>query len=159
MTEAAVIEALQARLQRLEDLAEIQQLIASYGPMVDCGDGDGVAALWQDDGVYEVAGIAQFAGRDNIKAMVAGEMHQGLITGGCAHLQSPPAIVLAGDHATATGHSVLLTHQDGVFQVFRISANRWELACTADGWQVTHRTNALLNGDAAARALLNLRDV
>ena len=157
MSDRTVIEALQARLQRLEDLAEIQQVIARYGPMVDYGDGDGVAALWQEDGVYEVAGLARFSGRDNIKAMIAGDMHQGLITAGCAHFQAAPAIDLDGDRATATGHSVLLTHNDGDFRVFRVSSNRWELARGDDGWQVTHRTNALLNGDAAAKALLNLR--
>ncbi len=41
-----VSEALERRLQVLEDRAEIADLIARYGPAADSGDADAVAALW-----------------------------------------------------------------------------------------------------------------
>lgn len=50
------IEELVARLQNLEDERDIARLIASYGPLVDAGDADGVAALWAEDGGYDVEG-------------------------------------------------------------------------------------------------------
>jgi len=41
----------------------------------------------------------------------------------------------------------------GIFQVSRVSSNRWDLARTAKGWQVTTRTKRLLDGSAKAREL------
>jgi hypothetical protein len=41
-----------------------------------------------------------------------------------------------------------------VFEVFRVSSNRWELRKSDGQWRVQRRTNRLLDGDEAARALL-----
>lgn len=153
------LEALQQRITRLEDIAAIQQIVARYGPMADCGDGEGVAQLWAEDGDYVVGDMARFAGHDGLKAMIAADTHQGLIAAGCAHFQASPAIELTGDSAVATAHSVLLLQRDGGFEVLRVSANRWELARGEAGWKVTHRTNRLLNGDSAATAVLNMRGI
>jgi uncharacterized protein (TIGR02246 family) len=146
-----------ARLQALEDREAIRNLIASYGPLADSGDAAGVAALWTEDGIYAVGGFGESRGRDAIAALIAGETHQRLMADGCAHLLGPVAITLDGDHATATGHSVVLRHTGSGFEVYRVSANRWALLRTSDGWRVARRDNAMLDGSAAARALLSLR--
>lgn len=146
-----------ARLQALEDREAIRNLIASYGPLADSGDAAGVAALWTEDGIYAVGGFGESRGRDAIAALIAGETHQRLMADGCAHLLGPVAITLDGDHATATGHSIVLRHTGSGFEVYRVSANRWALLRTSDGWRVVRRDNAMLDGSAAARALLSLR--
>jgi uncharacterized protein (TIGR02246 family) len=142
------------RLQALEDKEAIRNLIASYGPLADAGNAAGVTALFTEDGVYAVGGMGEAVGRAAITALIDGETHRQLMADGCAHVLGPVAITLNGDTATATGHSVVIRHKEGSFEIYRASANRWQLARTSQGWRVTRRDNSVLNGDEAARALL-----
>jgi uncharacterized protein (TIGR02246 family) len=142
------------RLQALEDREAVRELIASYGPLADAGDAHGVAALFTEDGVYAVGGMGEAAGRAAIAALIEGDTHQHLLADGCAHLLGPVAIELSGDTAIARGHSLVIRHVDGRFEIYRAAANLWQLIRTPDGWRVKRRDNALLNGAAAARALL-----
>jgi uncharacterized protein (TIGR02246 family) len=146
---------LEQRLQALEDREAIRDLIASYGPLADSGDSEGVAALWAQDGIYAIAGMVEAKGREAIAALITAPMHSQLMDDGCAHLLGPVAIDLAGDIATARGHSVVLHWKGEAFEVLRVAANRWQLARTGEGWKVTRRDNAMLQGSGAARALLN----
>jgi len=150
---------LAARLRRLEDLEAIRAVVASYGPLVDTGDGTAVAELWRPDGVYDVAGNGTWSGRTEIATLVDIAEHQELMNQGCGHVLSPIAIDLTCDRATARGYSMVLrnvgTAQVPCFEVYRLAANRWLLERGEDGaWCVVHRDNALLNGEEAARAIL-----
>lgn len=145
---------LAARLQALEDREAIRALIAGYGPLADAGDSAGIAALWTADGTYGVGGMGLVQGREAIAGLIDGPTHRALMADGCAHLLGPVAIELDGDRATARGHSVVFRHADGRFEAVRVSANRWDLVRTDNGWRVSHRENALLDGSAQARALL-----
>jgi hypothetical protein len=146
--------ALEVRLRALEDREAIRDLIASYGPAVDSGDSDGAAALWHEDGRYDVGGFGVSTGRGAIAALMEGETHQSLIAGGAAHVLSPLRIVLDGGRAIATGYSCVFRWTGHAFEAHRIAANRWALSRGADGWRVDERVNRLLDGHAAARALL-----
>lgn len=143
------------RLRALEDREAIRDLIARYGVHADCGDAQAVAALWTKDGSYSIGGMGEAKGRDAIAALIDGPTHCSLMADGCAHVLGPVAIDLAGDSAIARGHSVVFRHVDGAFAVERVSANRWRLVRTEQGWRVSHRDNALLDGADAARALLS----
>jgi len=143
------------RLRELEDREAIRSIVAEYGPLADAGEARALAALWAADGSYGAGGFPPAHGRDAIAGLIEGPVHQDLMAAGCAHLLGPVTIDLDGDRATARGHSVVLRHTAGGFEVFRVSANRWDFARGEDGWQVTHRENALLDGDTAARALLS----
>lgn len=145
---------LEQRLRALEDREAIRELIASYGPLADCGAAQEVAALWSENGSYGVAGFADATGRDEIAALIDGHYHQQLMADGCAHVLGPVTIDLAGDTATARGHSVVLRWTGAAFEVLRVSANRWALARIEGRWQVTRRDNVLLQGAEAARELL-----
>lgn len=153
MSEA--LDGLLARVQQLEDREAIRALIASYGPLADCGEAEALAALWREDGGYGVGGMGAAIGRAEIAGLIEGPVHQQLMADGCAHLLGPVAIDLDGNRAVARGHSVVLRHGEGGFELFRVSANRWELERSEDGWQVSHRENALLDGSQAARQLLS----
>lgn len=159
MTPLDSLDEFNRRLRALEDREAIRNLIASYGPLADAGDAHALAALWTEDGVYEVLGFAQARGHHAIAALIEGPVHQGLVAAGCAHVLGPVVIELDGDSAVAQGHSVVFRHGASGFEAYRVSANRWTLVRTASGeqggWRVVHRVNALLDGDAAARILLN----
>ncbi|MEO0031051.1 MAG: hypothetical protein RIS94_809 [Pseudomonadota bacterium] len=138
----------------LEDREAIRDLIARYGPLADAGDAQALAALWTEDGVYEVVGFASAKGHAAIAALIEGPVHRALMDDGCAHLLGPVAVDLDGDRALARGHSVVFRHGAAEFTAHRVAANRWTLQRTAQGWRVSHRTNALLDGAATARVLL-----
>lgn len=145
---------LAARLRALEDREAVRDLIESYGPLADSGDGEAAAALWTEDGTYEVLGFAKAVGRAEIAALIDGPVHRALMADGCAHMLGPITITISGDSAQARGHSLVLRHTGSGFEAHRVAANRWTLARTAAGWRVTHRINALLDGTEEARLLL-----
>ncbi|MCD4532896.1 nuclear transport factor 2 family protein [Nocardioides sp. cx-169] len=152
-TTDARLAALEARLRALEDEQEIARLVASYGPLVDAGEAERVAALWTEDGVYDVD--EWFMGdRAQIEAMVRSDAHQELISRGCSHFLGPAHVIVDGDRAVAICESVLLVRHEARTQVARIGANRWELVRTAGVWRTTRRTTRGLDGTPAARALL-----
>src|SRR5690606_39070256 len=105
---------IEERLQALEDVQAITQLIASYGPLVDAGEADRVAHMWTEDGVYDVDEM--FMGsRAEIDAMVRSDQHQGLIRNGCSHFLGPAQVTVDGDRAVAVCESILLVrHKDRI---------------------------------------------
>lgn len=160
MTSEERIAGLEKRMKHLEDRLAIYDLVASYGPAVDAGDAPTTAALWIEDGVYDVD-TGTYEGHDGIVAMVDSRPHQRLIARGCAHVTSPPRIELDGDAAVAVSQSQLvLRREDGSgFDVVRATAHRWELVRMHEGWRVHRRTSRLLDGSDAARALLRRTSV
>ena len=143
------------RLQRLEDIDAIRALIARYGPLADAGISKELAALWTEDGTYEVGNFGTAKGREEIAALIDSETHRGLMAQGCAHILPSPSITLNGDRATATGYSIVLRKVGDAWEAWRVSANRWELERQSDGeWLAAKRINQLLDGSEAARALL-----
>ena len=144
------------RIRRLEDTEAIRNLIASYGPLADIGDAQGVAALWVENGSYSVGDFGEAKGRESIAALILSDTHQQLLTAGCGHTLTAPHIMLAGDTAIAINHSVVFRNTGDSHQAWRVSANRWELVRTDNGWRVQHRRNCPLNGDDAARKLLGI---
>jgi ketosteroid isomerase-like protein len=152
----AAVAALTARVRALEDQAEIMQLVAQYGPAVDSGSGDAAAALWTEDGTFDVVGHFEMRGRAAVAGMVHGEGHQGLIGNGCGHVLTVPHIVVDGDEATGRGYALNIRWDAGAdrFWVGRVSANAWHWIRTDEGWRVAKRVNANLDGTPEHRQLL-----
>ncbi|WP_067179440.1 nuclear transport factor 2 family protein [Microtetraspora niveoalba] len=149
------IARLERRLSAIEDELEITRLILSYGPLVDSGSADAVAALWERDGVYDVDELLM-TGQDEIRAMVLSDMHQRWITGGCAHFVGAPHVTVTGDDAVATGYTLMIVRDraSGAFTLRRATANLWRLRRGPDGWRVTDRTNRVLDGRTESPELL-----
>ncbi|WP_156409775.1 nuclear transport factor 2 family protein [Nocardioides sp. Soil796] len=153
------VAALEERLRRLEDKEAIAELIATYGPLVDGGAADDVAAQWTEDGVYDVDEITM-NGRDEIRSMVRSKNHQGWIAGGCAHFLGPVKITVTGDEAVAVCHSLMIVNRGGDFEkdpefvVRRATAHHFELVRGSDSWLVAKRTSRVLDGRAEAPELL-----
>lgn len=143
------------RVSELEDLREIAQLVAQYGPAADSGSLTAAPKLWERDGVYDVLDVLRMEGRDEIGMMLEGAGHQAVISAGCGHIVTPPHIVLDGDEATGRCHQLLVVWDKEAdrFWVKRVSAIKWRWRRTSEGWRIAERTNHNLNGAAAARAL------
>ncbi len=151
----ATVAALAAQVRALADQAEIAQLVAQYGPAVDSGSAAAAAALWTADGTFDAVPHLRMRGRDDIVAMVNGG-HQQLIRDGCAHVLTVPHIVVDGDTATGRSYALQLRWDSAAdrFWVARVSANTWRWVRTPDGWRVSERVNAPLDGTPEHRAML-----
>jgi ketosteroid isomerase-like protein len=152
------VAALEARASRLEDHVAILNLLAMYGPAVDSGQSVAAAQLWTQDGVYDVGGMARVEGQANIAALYDADLHQGLFSQGSAHVTTAPAVVINGDTATAVAHSLVVRRTGDTYEVWRASANHWDLRRTPAGWRITERYNRTLDGspdshDTLARAV------
>lgn len=145
------MKSIEERLQALEDRAEILDLIASYGPFADSGNGQAISRLWAEGGTYtfdattlqhqELAGLVEF------------DTHKDFMAAGCAHVGTAPSVAIKGDTAVATNHSLVFARRGEPWTAERVSANRWELLRTQQGWRVSSRENRLLTGSQWAREL------
>jgi len=138
---------LEQRLQELEDREAIRQAICGYGYAMDGCNAEAVGSFYTEDGVYAVGDIGAYEGRAAVEAITRDKGHLGLVGAGCAHVSTPPYIVLDGDRAVATCHTMVPLRREGEFSIARLSASRIELARRADGaWRIVHRQNWMQDG-------------
>ena len=148
-------KSVEERLQVLEDRQAIYQAICGYGYAVDGLNAAAVGSFYEDDGVYAVGDIGRMEGRETIEAITRDPGHLGYVGAGCAHISTLPYVVIDGDRAVATCHTMVNMHGKDGFFIGRLSASRIELHRQADGgWKITYRQNYMLNGDPAGSVLL-----
>jgi len=148
-------KSLAERLQELEDRLSIYQLVCGYGYAVDGCNAEAIGSLYSENGVYAVGDVGSFEGRDRIAGIADERGHRERIAAGCGHLSTLPYVVIDGDRATATCHTMVIMRGKDGFHVDRLSASRLELSRQPDGqWRIDHRQNYPLDGDAAGPALL-----
>jgi hypothetical protein len=159
---------LEDRIRAIEDRLEIYNLIASHPPSADTGGSDHIAANWVDDGLFDRGeGLSSPRGREAIANQVLSPEHQAAIERGLAHFTGLPHVVIDGDNAVVTSYLQILVpqrHGDPVdvpnhgssrgFRVHRMTANRWELVRTPQGWKIKRRTLRQLDGSEPARKIL-----
>jgi hypothetical protein len=149
----ARLAALEGRVRQLEDQLAIVRLINSWGPAVDTGSSEEAGALWEESGVLE-SDMSRLEGPAAVVAMVQSDGQQSLIERGCAHVQSAPIVTVDGDRAVAIAYSQVFLRADDGHEVWRVSANRWECQRTSSGWRLTRRVNRVIDGEPAARSVL-----
>ena len=143
------------RLLALEDRQAIYQVVCGYGYSVDGCNAESVGDRYVEDGVYAVGDMPSWVGRDAIAAITRDSGHLKLIGAGCAHMSSLPFVVIDGDRAIATCHTMVPMHGENGFFIGRLSASRIELVREADGtWRIVHRQNFMLDGKPEGPALL-----
>ena len=148
------LESLHRRLRALEDEREIARLIGSYGPLVDSGDPDAVAALWAVDGGYDT-GDWTMSSRADVAAMVRSEEHRGLIARGCCHFFGPPVVTVDGDEAVAVCQSMLLVRRESRgYSVGRAGVHLIRLRRAGQSWEIVSRTARQLDGSGQALELI-----
>jgi hypothetical protein len=165
---ATTRSSLEERIQAIEDRLEIYNLIASHPPSADTGGSEHVAASWVEDGAFDRGeSLSSPRGRAGIAEQVRSPAHQAAIAGGLAHFTGLPHVVISGDTAVVTSYLQIVVPQtqgDPVdvpnhgsskgFRIHRMTANRWDLVRTPQGWKIKHRTLRPLDGSEAARAIL-----
>jgi uncharacterized protein (TIGR02246 family) len=131
------------RVERLEDELAIHRLIVAYGLGVDVGDPERGAAVFTEDGVYDVD-VGRMDGREAVRTMIRGARHQEMV-GHCAHQIGPAVVSLESPgRASAVGYSrVYLATRAGT-HVYRVSLNRWDLVKEHGAWLIARRTTRLL---------------
>lgn len=149
------MSALENRLRAAEDHLAIMNLLASYGPLVDSGNADATAALWAEDGEYDVPGL-HMKSRDEIRAMVQSESHRTLIMSGSTHFIGPAHVSIDGDRAHAVCESVLVLKESSSYRILMSGSHSITLARIDGRWRITHRVTRELNGDSHARDLLEI---
>lgn len=90
------MESIDERIQRLEDLHELQQLRARYCQLLDDGRWEDLADLFTPDGAF--VGLAAARGRDSLIEFFAGLADKGLTA--WWHFSSNETLDLDGDQAT-----------------------------------------------------------
>jgi uncharacterized protein (TIGR02246 family) len=148
-------DSIDARLRELEDQLAIYQVVNGYGYAVDGLNADAVGACYTDDGIYAVGDIGEMKGRETIEAITRDPGHLAYVGAGCAHMSTVPHVLIEGDEAIATCHTMVAMHNDQGFFIGRLSASRLRLARQGDGaWKIVHRQNYMLDGNPAASQLL-----
>src|SRR5215470_2318412 len=150
----SVNRSLEERIRAIEDRLEIYNLIASHPPSADTAGNDHIAASWVEDGVFDRGeNLSSPRGRDSIANQVLSADHQAAIERGLAHFTSLPHVAIEGDTAIVTSYLQILVPQtqgdlidvpnhgsSKGFRVHRMTANRWELVRTPQGWKIKRRT-------------------
>lgn len=149
----AQLEQLTRRVQALEDERAIHNTVTRYGFGVDSDDPEGTANLYAEDCVIDIDNVSFMHGRDEVRAMVKGDLHQAILPN-CAHLMGPFAIEVDGDRAVATGYATVYVRADGETRVWRQSFGRWQLERRDGQWQIVRRTSRAV-GSVEAQRLIN----
>jgi ketosteroid isomerase-like protein len=93
------LASLAARVRRLEDLLEIQQIFIDYGDHLDRGDFASYATLFASDGEVLLGPMGRAKGPVEIEALMTKVL--GGQVGKAYHVISSPVIELDGDVATS----------------------------------------------------------
>ena len=158
---------IEERLREVEDRLEILNLIAAHPPGADTGEGEYMASYCAEDVVLQFSEHAPaWSGVTQLVANIARPAHKGAIEQGIAHFTSLPHIEIDGDTAVVTSYLQILAPNSEAepfelsghgaskgFRVHILSANRWELARTPDGWRIKRRTGRAMNSPAARELL------
>ena len=143
---------LEERVDRIESTLEILALEAEYARSWDTGDALGWAAIFCEDGVFEMAAAGRAEGR-RVEGRLAladfcreiNESRTGL------HLFHNPAIVVDGDRAQGRIHfefvSAGSTSPTSTMQGRTVGYYEVAYARTREGWRIAHRfEKAVLRG-------------
>jgi hypothetical protein len=116
---------------------------------------EALGKIYAEDGTYEVGDRGVFQGRAGVQAITGQPGHLELVVAGVGHLATLPYVVIDGDRAVATCHTMVVRHGEDGFSVVRLSGSRIELERKPEGgWHITRRVNEMLVGNERGPALL-----
>ena len=127
-------EALERRVQRLEDLEAIRDLKARYAAACDNGyDADTLAAMFTEDAVWDGATLGRHVRREAIRAFFQGSSSR---ISFARHHVSNPLIEIDGDTATGTWYLLqTCTYIRDNQAVWGAGTYRDRYVRTAEGWR------------------------
>jgi hypothetical protein len=123
---------LAARVQHLEDLLAIRQVLDDYGLHLDRYDYDAYASLFAEDGEVDLGEHGQAKGRAAIKELVS---RQSGPKGSAFRIISNPHIEVDGDTATTTAmFTVLVASPEGGVKVASLGHHTDDLRRVDGRW-------------------------
>lgn len=167
------LQALEERLERVEDELSIRNVLVRYGLAVDTGNPEATADTFTNDAEYDIGPLVT-GGRNPViinnregivNDLVLGDAHQRLLPN-CAHTIGPVIVHVHENSASAVGYSRIYHRnrketKGNRFNLFRLGLNRWTLVRGTDGkWEVAKRSSRVLGNKSAQRQLVEgLREV
>ena len=143
------LAALEQRVRRLEDELEIRDMFVCYGMAADTGDAPRLAAMFTEDGVYDVGDSGELMdGREAVHGMILGESHQSRLPN-LGHTVGPLALKFDGDKAVAYGYSRTYLKTGDQVGTWRLAYNRINLERHDGRWQMKRRTNLMVGSEEA----------
>jgi uncharacterized protein (TIGR02246 family) len=135
-------DSLEARLQRLEDVEEIRELLVEYARCLDAGDYAGYADLFTEDGVL-AAQLGEAKGREAIRELLEDRLRGGgdraLRT--AFHVIGQPVIRVDGDRASSRVLWFFVTYDDGNYPMILQLGHYEDVLAREDGrWRFERRT-------------------
>jgi hypothetical protein len=141
------LDELAARLKRLEDISEINQLFIDYGRHLDDGNFAGYAALFATDGVVKLGPMGRATGPAEIEALME-RVLTGKV-GATYHVISSPVVELGGntnESNTATASvmwTVVERTADGSPSVSMIGKHHDQLVRENGRWRFRERRGTI----------------
>lgn len=128
---------LEARVRRLEDLLEINQLFVDYGRYLDQGDFGSFASLFAVDGEILLGPVARARGRKDIQAAMEASL-SGQV-GETKHIIGSPAVTLDGDTATSVVMWTVVARTDVGAAVTLVGRHEDDLVREHGRWRIRRR--------------------
>lgn len=136
------LAAVEARLQRLEDLAEINQLFIDYGVYLDAGEFASYASLFAADGEVKLGPMGRAKGPADIQALMERVLTP--LLGTSYHVISSPVVKLDGDTATSKVMWTVVARQaDGQPYVSMVGKHHDELVRENGRWRIKSRRGTM----------------
>jgi hypothetical protein len=158
----------EARLRAIEDRLDILNLLAGSALSSDVASESYWQSMFADRAVMDRGGKLGEENRERIMDIVRSTSQAQAIESGMAHAMAMPHVRIDGDRAVATGYLQVLVLDPNSPDVrlpgkdvrkalvtYHLTVNRWELARTAAGWQVTRRVIRPIATDDARQMLRN----
>ena len=154
------LDAIDARLRRLEDERAVLRTLHLYGQCIDKGREEEYLDLWTDDAAFDARGRSPgdvtrvVRGRAALAEFAAGFSRPPL--GWHQHQVLEPVVDVDGDTATATSYFAVLREEEDAPLVWVFGRYRDTLARCADGrWRFTLRIAEVESVDGRYPSLAN----
>ncbi len=134
-----------SRLQALEDIRAIEQVVYGYAYHIDSGEADAWMDLFTDPWILDIQMLRPDGGRDDhasIRGYDALKAHitNFKFTNAQSNVISQPVVQLDGDRASSVAYAMVIRERDGGPQIFSYGRYYDDLTRCADGkWRIARR--------------------
>ncbi|MES2494021.1 MAG: nuclear transport factor 2 family protein [Pseudomonadota bacterium] len=137
------------RLQYLLDVHEIREISVLYNRYADASDGARFAALFTEDGEFDIVGARTFRGHEEIAAVADGSL-------GILHIAVDSIVEVDGDSATQTSKLIVgkFSPDRTTLDLIGTTTMRDVFVRQPDGWRIRKRQSHLDTDPAATLARL-----
>jgi len=154
----ARLEALEARVQELEDERAIRDLLSRYGYTADSCKDEAFVDLYTEDGSMKLSlrpseftdeTIAVWKGRDQIRAFITNPQghHSPALYGRSMHVNDNIVVHIDGDEAVANSYQFAIAVAEPGVKVLSAGNNQWQFRKVDGEWQIKERRGAYLGDE------------